>query len=103
MSVSETATGLPYRVVTPSAMQESLEDGLGDRSRDDAAEAVRLLLEHDRHRDLRVVGRSEADEPRGVDARDPRLGRPRLAGDLDAGDLSRRAGAALDHRHHQPL
>ena len=49
---------------------------------------------------LRVVGGREADEPGRVDVVDAGLGGAGLAGDLDAGDLRRRAGAALDDRDH---
>src|SRR5689334_12507403 len=97
MSVSETATGVT-RGYSPA--QKGLEDLLGDRRRDGTAEAVQLLLENDRDGVERVVGRSEGDEPRRVDVRDARLGRPGLAGDRDARDLRLGAGAALDDELH---
>src|SRR5690349_19061944 len=101
MSVSETATCGLYRVVRASAAQQRLHDLLRNRRRDSTAEAVQLLLEDDGDRDLRVLRGSECDEPGRVDVRDARLGRPGLAGDGDAGNLRRRAGAALhDELHH---
>ena len=71
-------------------MQEGFEDGLRDRGRDDAAEAVRLLLEDDRDDVRGLSAGREGDEPGVVDVAEPGLGRSRLAGDLDArGNLRR--------------
>src|SRR5947209_15055942 len=101
MSVSETAKASmvlresesdAYRVVGGSAVQEGLQHSLRDRGRNSASEAVCLLLQHDGHRVLGIVGRGEAHEPGGVDAVDAGLRRPRLTGDLYAGDLGGRTG-----------
>src|SRR5437763_2984607 len=101
MSVSETATCGLYRVVRASAAQQRLHDLLRNRRRDSTTEAVQLLLEDDGDRDLRVLSRSERDEPGRVDVRDARLRGAGLARDGNAGDLRRRAGAALhDELHH---
>src|SRR5437763_12303366 len=98
MSVSETATGVS-RGYSPA--QKGLDDLLRDRRRDCAAEAVRLLLEHDRDRDLRMIGGSEADEPRRIDVVETGFRRPGLAGNLDPRDLRRRARPARDDRLHE--
>src|SRR6185437_525962 len=96
MSVSDTATGSLYRVVRASAGQQGLHDLLGDRSRNGAAEAVQLLLEHDGDRDLRICGGREADEPGLVDVGDTGLRCTGLPGDLSPRDLRRDARSALD-------
>src|SRR4051794_21541066 len=97
MSVSDTATGVS-RGYSPA--QKGLHDLLGYRGRNRTAEAVRLLLEDDGDRDLRVVRGRKRGEPGGVDMVDARLGRTGLAGDPDARDLRSRAGAALDDGLH---
>src|SRR4029078_4030086 len=55
-----------------------------------------------RYRDLRIVGRSEADEPGRVDPRGACLRGTSLAGDRDSGDRGRAAGSVI-HRgdHHR--
>ena len=68
---------------------------LRDRRGGGAAEAG-LVLEHDGDRDLRVVRRREAMNHVVLRPLDARLGRARLAGDADAGDLRRGARAACD-------
>src|SRR5438046_2936557 len=97
MSVSETATKVP-RGYLPG--QKGLCDLLGDRRGHRPTEAVELVLQDDRHGDLRVVGGGERDEPGVVDVRDRGLGGSRLAGDLDAGYRRRSAGSSLDDELH---
>src|SRR5438445_9248459 len=100
MRGSLTATAA-YRVETCSAGQEFFEDGLGDRGRDRGAEAVRLLLDHDRDHVPGVVGGGEADEPRVVDVPEAELCGARLACDLEAGrEPDGRGRPALDDELH---
>src|SRR3954469_19426922 len=98
MSVSDTATGVS-RGYSPA--EKGLHDLLGNRRGDGAAEAVRLLLEYDRDRHLRVVRGGEGREPGRVDVVDPRLRGAGLARVLDARDLRCGPRAALsDCFHH---
>src|SRR5579864_3988187 len=96
MSVSETATGGRYRVEAISAGQELFEDLLRDRRGHCAAEAVQLLLEHDRDGDLWILGGREAHKPCRVDVIDGGFRRSGLAGHLDARNLGGRPGPGLD-------
>src|SRR3954453_19571439 len=97
MSVSDTATGVS-RGYSPA--QKGLHDLLGYRRGNRPAEAVRLLLEHDRDGHLRVVRGREGREPGRVDVVDARLRGAGLTGDPDARNLRCGARAALDDGLH---
>src|SRR5436190_15776974 len=90
-----TAIALLLRPSTENGLHQLLRD----RRRRRAAEAV-LVLERDGDRDLRVVGRREADEPRRVDAAVARLRGTGLARDRDARNRGGPAGAVVDSRDH---
>ena len=75
------------RLERSSSVEQRLHHLGRDRARDLAAEAARAALEHHRDRDLRVLGRGEADEPGPVDARlDVDLRGSGLAGERDPAD-----------------
>src|SRR6478609_7355528 len=82
---------------TPSAMHEVFDDGLCDGRGNRRAEAVRLLLDDDCDRDLRMARRRERREPRVVDgAVRLDLGSSRLPRDVETRrEPDARGGAPL--------